>query len=430
MIRRKHRIGTEQPTLLGSHVQRLVIAAMLMLSFSLGMGVDRFTAHKADADSTLRDAPEFAILEQTWDLIQNDYVALDDVEQADLFYGAASGMVDALGDTGHSTFLDPQEANSFNQSSEGEFVGIGIQLDYQTGRPVISFAIDGSPAMEAGLKSKDVIIAVDGVETEGLSPDTVQGLLLGEEGEPVDLTILRPSTGETLEFHLVRRRIEITSVSWAMLPDNVALIRISQFSTGVTKELKTAIRAARRAGVESIILDLRDNPGGLVFEAIGVASQFIPEGNTIYLYEEKDQDPRPVKTVPGGLATDLPMVALINRGSASAAEITAGALSDNGRAELIGQTTFGTGTVLTPFPLDDGSIVLLGTALWLEPDGDQIWKEGVAPDEEVIMADLAEQIRPAQGNTITSSTLQESTDSQLQAAFDAITGQDISPDAE
>ena len=430
MIRRQPRIDMERPKLLGGHLQRVVIAGMLTLSFCLGMGVDRFSADNADADSTLSDAPEYAILEQTWDLIQNDYVALDDVEQADLFYGAASGMVDALGDTGHSTFLDPQEANSFNQSSEGEFVGIGIQLDYQTGRPVIAFAIDGSPAMEAGLKSKDVIVAVDGVETEGLSPDSVQGLLLGEEGEPVNLTILRPSTGETLEFNLIRRRIEVTAVSWAMLPDNVALIRVSQFSTGVTKELKTAIRAAKRAGVESIILDLRDNPGGLVFEAIGVASQFIPEGKTIYLYEEKDQDPRPVKTVPGGLATDIPMVALINRGSASAAEITAGALSDNDRAELIGQTTFGTGTVLTPFSLDDGSIVLLGTALWLEPDGDQIWKHGVDPDEEVILPDTGEQIRPSQSNTISSSTLQESSDSQLQAAFEAITGQDISPDVE
>ena len=430
MFRREHRIDADRPGLLGGHVQRVVIAGMVTLSFCLGMGVDRFTADDADADSTLTDAPEFAILEQTWDLIQNDYVALDDVEQADLFYGAAAGMVDALGDTGHSTFLDPKEAESFNQSTEGEFVGIGIQLDYQTGRPVIAFAIDGSPAMEAGLKSKDVIIAVDDIETEGLSPDAVQDLLLGEEGEPVTLTILRPSTGETLEFNLIRRRIEITAVTWAMLPDNVALIRISQFSTGVTNELKSAIRAAKRAGVESIILDLRNNPGGLVFEAIGVASQFLSEGHTIYLYEEKDQEPRPVKTVSGGLATDVPMVALINRGSASAAEITAGALSDNDRAELVGQTTFGTGTVLTPFPLDDGSIVLLGTALWLEPDGDQIWKQGVEPDAEVILPDNGEQIRPSQDTDISSSELQASTDSQLQAAFEVITGGDTSPDVE
>ena len=426
MFRRPPRNDPKRTALLGGHTQRVVIAGMLTLSFCLGMGVDRFTAGDADATSTLTEAPEFAILEQTWDLIQNDYVALDDVEQKDLFYGAAAGMVDALGDTGHSTFLNPQEAESFNQSSEGEFVGIGIQLDYETGQPVVAFPIDGSPAMEAGIRARDVIVEVDGTVTDGLSSTEVQNLLIGEEGDPVSLTILRPSTGETIEFDLVRRRIEITAVTWAALPNNVALIRISQFSTGVTSELKAAIRASVRGGAESIILDLRDNPGGLVFEAIGVASQFIPEGQPIYLYEERDQEPRPVNTVPGGLATDLPMIALINRGSASAAEITAGALSDNERAKLIGETTFGTGTVLTPFSLEDGSIVLLGTALWLEPDGDQIWKTGVDPDESVLLPADSDQIRPSQDDEISLSELQASTDFQLHAAFEEITGETIS----
>jgi carboxyl-terminal processing protease len=252
--------------------------------------------------------------------------------------------------------------------------------------------------------------------------------LLGKEGDPVSLKILRPSTGETLDFTIVRQKIEVNAVTYAMLPDNVALIRLSQFSTGVTNEMKAAIRAVKRAGATSIILDLRDNGGGLVFEAIGVASQFIPEGKTIYMYQEKGQDPRPVKTVPGGLATDMPMVTLINHGSASAAEITAGALSDNGRSPLIGETTFGTGTVLTPYNLDDGSIVLLGTALWLEPDGEQIWKHGVAPDDEVSLPADADQIRPSVGGEISSSELQASTDSQLKAAYQKITGKDFSAD--
>jgi carboxyl-terminal processing protease len=415
---------------LGGQPQRILIAGLITFSFCVGMGVDRFTADNADAESTLTQAPEFAILEQTWNLIQNDYVALDQVDQQDLFYGAAAGMVDALGDTGHSTFLNPREAESFNASQEGEFVGIGIQLDFQTGQPVVAFPIDGSPAMKAGIRSRDVIMAVNGTQTEGLSQEQVQALLIGKEGDAVDLTIYRPSSGETLEFHIVRQKIELTAVTWAMLPENVALIRISQFSTGVTSELKAAIRASKREGAESIILDLRDNPGGLVFEAIGVASQFIPEGSPIYQYEEKDADPRPVNTVPGGLATDIPIVTLINRGSASAAEITAGALSDNDRSKLIGQTTFGTGTVLTPFPLDDGSIVLLGTALWLEPDGEQIWKQGVKPDQEVQLDPNADQIRPTDGETITLSALQASTDSQLQAAYESITGSSITAGVE
>jgi len=421
MFRRTQKNRAAQPTLLGGNVQRVVIATLITTSFCLGMGVDRFTGDDADATSTLTEAPEFAVLEQTWDLIQNEYVALDEVEQEAIFYGAAAGMVDALGDSGHSTFLDPAAAEAFNANSEGEFVGIGIQLNYDTGQPVVAFPIEGSPAEEVGIRSRDVIVEVNGTSTDGLSPELVQTLLVGEEGEEVDLIVLRPSTGETLEFNLVRERIEIEPVSWAMLPEDIALIRISQFSTGVTNDLKAAIRAAMRDGTVGIILDLRDNPGGLVFEAIGVASQFIPEGQPIYLYEERGQEPRPVNTVPGGLATDLPMVALINSGSASAAEITAAALSDNDRATLVGETTFGTGTVLTPFPLDDGSIVLLGTALWLEPDGDQIWKEGLDPDEEVELAPDADQLRASSDPEITAEELAASTDEQLQVAFEQIT---------
>lgn len=408
---------------IGGHGQRLLVAVLMTLSFSVGLGIDRFSGDDADATSTLTEAPEFEILEQTWDYIQNDYVALDQVEQEDLFYGAAAGMVDALGDTGHSTFMTPEEAESFNASSEGEFVGIGIQLDYDSGMPVIAFPLDGSPAMDAGLRSGDIIIAIDGVSTEGMSQEQVQSLLIGEEGEAVDLTIERPSTGETFDVHIVRERIELRPVSWSLMPDNIALIRITQFSSGVTNELKSAIRAARRAEVEGLIIDLRDNPGGLVFEAIGVASQFIPEGSPIYLYEERDQEPRPVNTVPGGLATDLPIVVLINEGSASAAEITAAALMDNDRAISVGQTTFGTGTVLTPFPLDDGSMVLLGTALWLRGNGEQIWKVGLPPTIEVDLPPDADQLRASMDDEITLEELSQSSDVQLQRAFDEITGQ-------
>jgi carboxyl-terminal processing protease len=420
MFKRPTSIRVDRPTVLGGHVQRLVIAGLITTSFCLGMGIDHFSGEEATSQSTLSEAPEFAVLEQTWDLIQNDYVALDQVEQEALFYGAAAGMVDALGDTGHSTFLDPSEAEAFSANSEGEFVGIGIQLDYETGRPVVAFTIEGSPAEEAGIRSRDVIVAVGETETDGLGPDLVQQLLVGEEGEEIDLTILRPSTGEMIEFSIVRARIEIRPVSWSMLPDDIALIRISQFSSGVTNDLKAAIRAAMREGAVGLILDLRDNPGGLVFEAIGVASQFIPEGQPIYLYEERNEEPQPIRTVPGGLATEIPMVALINGGSASAAEITAAALSDNDRAVLIGETTFGTGTVLTPFSLEDGSIVLLGTALWLQPDGEPIWKVGLEPDEEVELAPDEDQFRASSDDELTREELDDLSDVQLQEAFEEI----------
>jgi len=204
MKRRQERPDSASLRFLGGHLQRVVIAVMLTLSFCLGMGVDRFTTDKADAGSSLENAQGYDVLQQTWDLIQNDYVALDQVSEADLMYGAASGMVNALGDTGHSRFLNPDEANKFNESSQGEFVGIGIQLDFTTGQPVVAFPLDGSPAQKAGIRARDIIIEVDGTKTEGLTQEQVQDLLLGKEGDPVTIKILRPSTGENLDFTIVR----------------------------------------------------------------------------------------------------------------------------------------------------------------------------------------------------------------------------------
>jgi len=423
MFGKPHSQGGNAPGRIGGSVQRLLVALMLLTSFGVGVGVDRFSGDRADAQSTLTDAPDYGVLEQTWNLIEQDYVAIDDVDESDLMYGAAAGMVDALGDTGHSRFMNPAEAKTFNESSEGQFVGIGIQLDYTTGQPVIAYPLDGSPAQKAGLRSHDIITEVNGTPTEGKTQEEVQALLLGKEGEAVDLVITRPSSGETLKFHIVRAVIDVANVTYAMLPNDVALIRISEFSTGVTNALKSAIRAVKRQGASSIILDLRDNPGGLVFEAIGVASQFIPEGKPIYLYKDKTDDARPVNTVANGLATDMDLVVLINNGSASSSEITAAGISDNDRGTLVGETTFGTGTVLTPYTLSDGSIVLLGTGLWLRPNGDAIWKVGMAPDIAVPLSSDADQIRPSEDKpSYTIDELKASTDAQLKAAYNEITG--------
>jgi carboxyl-terminal processing protease len=187
----------------------------------------------------------------------------------------------------------------------------------------------------------------------------------------------------------------------------------------VTRDLRAALAEAREQGAVGVILDLRNNPGGLVSEAIGVASQFLEEGTTIFQHQGANQEPYPVKTVGfDGAWLEEPLVVLVNEGSASAAEIVGGALRDNGRADLIGQTTFGTGTVLTPFEQPDGSIVLLGTALWLTADGDQIWKEGVEPDVEVELPVEAQVSRPSDDIDISKMDDESLEDLQLQAAYD------------
>ena len=410
-----------QPILLGTRAQRAAIAGLVVLSFGAGLGMDRLGG--VTASSTLSEAQGYETLEETWDLIQNEYVDIDGITEEELMQGAASGMVEALGDTGHSTYLTPEEAEAFNASTEGEFVGIGIYLDFETGRPVIISALDNSPAEKAGLRTGDVITSINGQSTEGMSQLQVSDLLAGEEGEAVDLEISRPSDGDEFNVSIVRARVEIVPVTWRMLPDGVAHIRLSEFSVGATRELQAAIRSVEADGATSIIFDLRDNPGGLVFEAIGVASQFLPEGTPIYLNQEKDQEPLPIKAVPDGLATDIPLVVLINGGSASSSEITAAGISDSGRGELIGQTTFGTGTVLTPFELEDGSIVLLGTALWLEPDGDQVWRTGVEPDQDVALGAGSFISRPSDDPELTTDELVGTGDSQLIAGYETLTGE-------
>jgi carboxyl-terminal processing protease len=408
------------------HLRASVLVVLLVVAFGLGVVVDRvvWTAGASvGAESSLSSQPEFATLQQTWDLIHQDYVDTKSIDDQQLIYGAARGMVDALGDTGHSTFLDPQEAKQAAASEKGEYVGIGIEIDFSTGRPVIVAAIDGSPAEKAGIESNDVILDVDGQPVDGLTPSEVAAKLHGDKGTKVTLTLQHANETTPYSVTLTRTTISIKPVTWGMLPDNIALIRVSQFSRGATDGVKAALTAANAQGAKGYVLDLRDNPGGLVDEAIGVASQFMPEGKTLYLSEGRNSAPKPVKTYGEGEGRDLPMVVLVNNGSASASEIVAGGLRDNSRAEIIGVKTFGTGTVLQQYPLKDGSAVVLGVRLWLTPNGDQIWHKGITPTDVVPLEPDGKEIRPSKDPDVTTQELRESTDNQMQAAVKTVSGE-------
>jgi carboxyl-terminal processing protease len=411
---RARRVGTLLP------VRRLIAAALLLAAFASGVAVDRaaWDGGGAGASSSLTDLEEFQTFQQTWDLIHDQYVEGETVDDQALLYGASAGMVEALGDTGHSRFLTPEQADEFNAAVRGEIIGIGVQLDVRDGYPVVAAPIDGSPADQAGIKAGDVIVAVEGESTEGLEYEEIARRLRGEEGTPVNLTIQRPGQQASIEVTVVRARIKLEPVSWRMLPDGVAQIRLSQFWAGATDGLEEALKAAKAAGATAIVLDLRDNPGGLVFEAVGVASQLMPEGSVVFRERARDGGERTVRTIGRGEGQDLPLVVLINGNSASAAEIIAASLHDNGRATLIGETTFGTGTVLSPFELEDGSIALLGTGLWLTPNGEQIWKVGVEPDVEVALPLGVYASRPAEDPEVTPDELAGSPDVQLQEAHD------------
>jgi len=399
-------------------VRRLLYAVAFVVVFVLGAGTGRWLGDgTAGATSSLQDAPAFGVLAETWNLIQNEWAVPEEVDEQELLYGAAAGMIDALGDDGHSRFLDPEDARLFEEATRGEFTGVGVEIDFRDARPTVIAPIDGSPADEAGIRPRDAIVEIDGVETDRLSQEEIGDRIRGDAGTEVTLTLLRPGVDSPYSVTLTRRTITLDPVSWRMLPGNVAQVRLAEFSVGATQDLRDALDAARAAGAAGIVLDLRNNPGGLVSEAIGVASQFLPEGTTIFQQQERDQDPYPVNTVgTDGRWLAGPLAVLTNENSASAAEIVAGALRDNGRARLIGETTFGTGTVLLPFEQPDGSTVLLGTALWLTADGEQIWKEGVEPDQEVGLPLTAFPSRPNDDQEVTPAEFAQLEDAQLREA--------------
>jgi carboxyl-terminal processing protease len=409
----------------------LIISFCLLIGFSGGFLIregDPLTI-SAGASSSLIDHPDADVLFETWDLIQNRYVDQSMTEERALIYGASAGMVEALGDTGHSTFLTPEESEAFRSAMRGELIGIGVHLEYVDGRPVIVATVEGSPAEEAGIRAGDVITSIDGTRTDDLSDIEISRMIRGQEGTELTLGIERPSDSAEQEVVLERRLITIDPVSWAMLPDDIVLIRIREFSTGSAEALASALAEAEAAGAKGIVLDLRNNPGGLVHELVSSASLFLPEGSTIYVEEDQAGNQRAVPT--RGVSdpiVDTPISVLINRGSASSAEILAAALLENDRAVVLGEQTYGTGTVLTPFSLEDGSTVLLGTALWLTPEGNVIWKQGVEPPIEVQLEPGVRPISFTKGEKLMRAAILESQDAQLERAIQELgLSTDVSP---
>ena len=409
-------------------ISRLALALALITVFSAGVLTgnlsDRTSGGGTQAGNDLTDQPEYQTLEDTWNIVQSDYVDIENVNPDDLFWGASAGLVDGLGDTGHSRFLDPDQAKDFFDASAGKLVGIGVQIRTTGTEIIFSGVVDGGPADDAGLQRGDVVLALNGDDVTGLELDALDPYFDGIAGHPVTVQIYRPTTEETLTFDLVQREIEVRPVSWTMLPDNVALVRLSTFSEGSADDLRAAIGDSLDAGATGMVFDLRDNGGGLVEEARRIASEFLPGDTVVFRERDADGTSQEFTTDDGGLALDIPLVVLVNRNTASAAEIVAASLSDAGRAEVVGQTTFGTGTILYPQALDDGSYVVIGFGLWETPDGQVVWREGFDPDQEVLLGYGQLPFVPGDDPSISGNELAAADDAQVDAALDDLTGVD------
>ncbi len=362
----------------------------------------------------------FRLMAEAWNTVQRVYVDRNSIKPKRMTYGAISGMVDSLGDTGHSRFLTPEMLKQERNLTKGELEGIGAEVQMKDGQLVIVAPIDGSPAQKAKLKPGDVIQKVDGKEVSGLPLDQAVDLILGPAGSAVRLTVLDSRTRQTRDITLIRARVTLHNVTWNPLPGTtVAHLRISTFSKRVAKELREALIGIQREKLTALILDLRNNPGGLYDEAVSAASQFLRSGNVLLEKNALDKI-RPVPVQPGGVATDVPMVALVNGGTSSGAEIVAGALQDGHRAMLVGEKTFGTGTVLQTFPLSDGSALMLAIEEWLTPDGHVIWHHGITPDIAVSLPPEATPLFPLTEKEWTAEKLRESGDVQLLRALDLL----------
>jgi len=401
--------------------QIVVTLALLIIAFLGG-----WFSHQAYTNTSFNPSDQSKsyanLFQQAWNAVDQNYVDRKAINYKEMSYQAIQAMLGVLHDTGHTRFLTPQDVQSEKQQLSGTLVGIGaaVKQDTKTKEIIITSTIPGAPAEKAGIKRGDIIVAVNGVSAVGKDRDTVVAQIdAGQAGTTVSVTVKRPSTNQTLTFTMKRAEIQVPSVvSYYIAQDHIAHIQITQFSGGVSDQLRGALNSAKKSGAKSIILDLRDDPGGYLQEAINVTSEFVARGNVLLEQDSTGQrTPQPVNGHP--LDTTTPIVVLTNSNTASAAEIVSGALKDNHRAIVMGTKTFGTGTVLDEFDLSDGSAILIGTSEWLTPNGQFIRDKGIQPNIEVNLNSNANPLTPSdenQGN-LTLPQILRSGDTQLVGAI-------------
>jgi len=322
---------------------------------------------------------EFSKLYDAYDELKEKYYV--DIDDEKVVFGAINGMFEALDDP-YSDFMNKEEADQFNADLSSSFQGIGAEIQERNGNIVVVSPIKNSPAEKAGLLPEDVILLVDGESIQGMSASEAVLLIRGEKGTPVTLTIQRGDSDETMEIKIVRDEIPVETVYGEMGNDKIAHIQITSFSEKTYEDLEKLLVQYDQEGMKSVILDVRQNPGGFLTSAIDIANLFVEEGKPIVQVQSREGKPE-VMVAEGGKKYNIPVVVLIDNGSASASEILAGALRESAGAKIVGLTSFGKGTVQTVSYLPDGSNLKFTTGKWLTPDGNWINEKGIKPDIEV-----------------------------------------------
>ena len=359
------------------------ISLLLVAIAFLGFGVQAVMEHQdgvvLDEDSAV-DHTLVSKLQLLENYIDRLYF-LDEISDEELQTGIYRGLLDALGDP-YSTYYSAEELNSFMEQTEGTYYGIGAYMtqDTETGLPMVTGVMAGAPAEIGGLRANDLIYEVDGVSIYGMSLEEAISLIKGPEGTDVVLTIVRENAQDFLEFTLTRAKVETPTVTLTMLDDDMAYIEITEFDSVSVDQFAEALAVAKGSDMKGLIIDLRGNPGGSLDAVVEMCQMILPKGMVVYTEDKYGR--REEYTCDGSRELELPLVVLVDRNSASAAEIMAGAIKDYGLGTLVGTTTFGKGIVQQIIPLRDGSAIKITTSAYFTPNGNNIHGIGIEPDVE------------------------------------------------
>lgn len=397
----------------------IIIFISLLVGYSIGITkidlqwkgyIPQINASSKEPPSTVTNI-DFSPMWVVLDKLQKDYYDKSAIDPQKLLNGAIAGMVDSLGDP-YTVYLPPSQNQDFKDGLAGKFEGIGAELGMRANAITVIKPLYGSPAQKAGIRIGDTVIKINNESTQGMTISQAVSKIRGEKGTPVTLTVIHEDSNKAEDIKIIRDEITVKSVEGWIKPvneikevkipnsnDNVMYVRLSQFGDNTNQEWLTLINQLdierQNKDIKGIILDLRYNPGGYLQDAVFIASEFIEEGKTIVMQDDMRTKRINMDVNRRGLFLDVPVVVLINGGSASASEIVAGALRDHERATLVGETSFGKGTIQTAEDLGGGSGLHVTVAKWLTPNGTWVHKEGLEPDVKVAV-DTKDQTHDAQ----------------------------------
>lgn len=368
-----------------------VLAVLLTVNLVVGTHIYVHAAQAKEKDSAYPSLDLFAYVLQK---VRKDYVDGNKLTYQQLIYGALKGMINTLDP--HSEFMDPAKYDELQKDTQGSFGGLGITIEMKDNYVTVLAPMEDTPGFRAGIMSGDRIIKIDGVSADKLGLQEAVQHLRGEPGTDVTITIMRPSTGKVIDMKLTRAVIKVDMVKdingkkdFPLGADKIGYVRLLQFGEKTSDDLEKALRTLKKEGMQGLILDLRWNPGGLLDQAVDVCEKFLPKGQLVVSTEGQNpsQNSKRFANGHGDELQGMPIVILVNGQSASASEIVAGCLQDLKRAEILGEKTFGKGSVQSIIPLEDGSALRLTTAKYYTPSHKVIHGEGITPDSIVPMSD-------------------------------------------